>query len=60
MDGAWGCLLGVGSNSTHDWKELLRGATDQSGDAQDQHTRFSPASLVYLPGVIVTVVVVII
>lgn len=55
-----GILLGVGSNSTHDWKELLRGATDQSGDAQDQGTRFSPASSAYLPGVIATVVVVII
>lgn len=31
MDGAWGCLLGVGSNSTHDQKELLQVATDQGG-----------------------------
>lgn len=50
----------MGSNSTHDYKELLRGATDQSGDVQDQGTRFSPASSAYLPGVIVTVVVVVI
>jgi len=60
MDGAWGCLLGVGSNSTHDRKELLRVATDQGGDAQDKGTRFPAASLAYLPGATVTVVVVII
>lgn len=60
MDGAWGCLLDVGSNSTHDQKELLRVATDQGGNVQDQGTRFSPASLAYLPGVIVTAVVFII
>lgn len=60
MDGAGGCLLGVGSNSTHDRKELLRVATDQGGDAQDKGTRFPAASLAYLPGATVTVVVVII